>query len=46
MAKEKGIMGKSPGDFKQKPRVPAWRGDKGASSAKRLKETKSVHYER
>ena len=41
-----GIMGKSPGDAKQKPKVPSWRGEKGTSDAKGSAETKSVHYKR
>lgn len=44
--KGKGVMGQSPGDVKEKPKVPAWRGDKGDSSAKGSKETDCVHYGR
>ncbi len=42
----KDVMGKSPGDVKEKPQVPTFRGDKGDSSAKGSDETKSVHYDR
>jgi len=44
--KGKGVMGKGPGDAKQKPRVPSWRGDKGSSAAKGPGEGKSVEYSR
>lgn len=42
----KDIMGKSPGDVKETPKVPVWRGDKGDSSAKDPGETPCVHYDR
>ena len=42
----KDIMDKGPGDVKEKPQVPTWRGDSGDSSAKGSDETKSVHYDR
>lgn len=41
--KGKGIMDKGPGDYKGKPKVPAFRGDSGKSSAKGSEEGKSVH---
>jgi len=41
-----GLVEKGPGDVKEKPQVPAFRGDSGDSSAKGSDETKSVHYER
>jgi len=49
MPKGKGgkVMDKGPGDFKQRPQVPQFRGDKGDSSAKgNSNEGKSVHYGR
>ena len=46
MAKEKEIMDKGPGDVKDKPQVPSWRGESGTSDAKGSEETGSVHYDR
>ena len=47
MPKEKGgLTEKGPGDFKETPEVPTWRGDEGSSDAKTGEETKSVHYDR
>ena len=46
MAKGKDLLQEGPGDFKEKPKVPSWRGDSGDSSAKGSEETKDVEYDR
>lgn len=46
MAKGKDILDKGPGDVKEKPEIPEFRGDSGDSSAKGSEEGKSTHYGR
>lgn len=46
MAKGKDLMDKGPGDVKEQPKVPEWRGDSGDSSSKDPGETECVHYKR
>lgn len=46
MAEKDGIMEKGPGDLKEEPVIPKWRGDDGTSDAKRGEETESVNYKR
>lgn len=41
-----GILQNGPGDAKEKPTVPSWRGDSGTSDAKGSAETKSVEYDK
>ena len=48
MGKGKDLMDKSPGDFKDKPEIPEWRGEdgEGGHPKKAGEETKSVNYDR
>jgi hypothetical protein len=46
MPKDKGVLEQGPGDFKEKPEVPSWRGESGSSDAKGSEETGSVEYGR